>query len=1131
MTLDRFGLLDGEEERDALLARLRDFNHTASDYPRTSIQAVFSERARETPDACAARQEDRSITYRALDRASNRLARLLRRHGVGGGGFVGVMLDDAVDLSTALLGTLKAGGAYVPLDHDAPYDRLRHALDDTAAPVLIADRTQIRRLNRLQWDCPALAAILCIDSRDIHAEIEPGGEKMRRDVWDYVGQTMFDDISGGGWQSSYTGEWLSREVMDDYGDNIRGKLAPLVTPGTRVLEIGCASGISMFRLAPLVAEYVGTDLSPEILARTAREAKARGATNVRLQALPAHDVDQVDGGPFDVAIVNSVLQCFSGHNYLRDVLRKAIARLADTGVVFLGNVFDQDLKDTFLDELQAFQRAHAGQGYRTKTDYSEELFLNRAFLDDLRHDFPEIVSIEISPLTGTHESELSRFSFDALLRIDKRAASAALPPRHRAQLDARDIDAESDAEIESAGGPASLAYAIYTSGTTGRPKGVLVEHRSVVRLVVRPNYVRLGPETRILMTGALAFDASTFEIWGALLNGGTLFRPPAMTVLDPEAVAARIREWRITTMWLTASLFNQLVDSDVGMFTGMRQVLTGGERLSPAHVAAFHRSHPDITLINGYGPTENTTFTTCHVIRDVPDGDVPIGRPISGTQVLILDPSGQPVPVGTPGEICAAGDGLARGYLNDAVLTADRFVPHPLEPGARVYKTGDRGRWNERGEVEFLGRLDEQVKIRGYRIEPAEIERAIRATPGVADTVVVATTPDGAGDPRELVAYVSGPVDMTALRAALKAQLPDYMVPAHLIALERLPLTANGKVDRRALPKPKRNGGAAGRGVAPANETERALLDIWAEVLETRDIGVTDNFFDFGGHSLKVTKLVSRVQQRLGARAPLAAVFRQPTVRGLAAYLLDSAQYGVSLADDAMVVLGGEAGAPPLFALPPGTGDVLGYIPLAARLPGWRLHAFNFIEADSRLSDYAGMIMDADEGPHVLFGYSSGGNLAFHVAGELERRGRTVSDIVMVDSGRTMSPYPYVEETVLQVAHDFLEHESVQPYCTTPVLRDKAIRKIVGFYRFLSSTADTHTVRANIHVLLCENARMEGVHEGRLITSIPRWQDATSGTFALHQGAGDHNHMLFEPALTANVDVLRSILAGTSRSG
>lgn len=690
----------------------------------------------------------------------------------------------------------------------------------------------------------------------------------------------------------------------------------------------------------------------------------------------------------------------------------------------------------------------------------------------------------------------------------------------------RDLPAE--AALAERAGPTRLAYVMYTSGTSGRPKGVMVNHRGILRLVINTNYVPFDATTRVLMTCSVAFDVSVFEIWGALLNGGLLLRPGKAAILDPVQIRRLIHEHGITTMWFTSSLFNYLVEADVTTFAGLRYLLAGGERLSPSHIERVRVAHSGLTLINGYGPTENTTFTTAHTI-DRAYEDIPIGAPIANTQVLILDAFGGLAPPGVVGEIAAAGDGLARGYLHQPALTADRFRPHPLRKGERIYLTGDLGRWMAEGLVEYLGRRDAQVKIRGHRVELGEVEARLKACPGVENAAVVVVA-DGAD--RALAAYVTGRMaNGSALRDQLRGDLPPYMVPQSITVLEHLPITTNGKLDVAALPAPDLAGQSASRSGEPCEtETEMALEAIWREVIDAEVIGATDSFFDLGGHSLNLAKLVSLVHQRLGIDLPLSMVFRSPTVREMARDLVDIARHGTTLADETLVRLGGPPDAPMVFALPPGTGDVLSYVPLAQRWPGFRLMAFNFIEADSRISDYADLIAaEQPSGPLVLLGYSAGGNLAFHVAAELERRGRPVANVVMIDSGRIVEPYPYLEDAVRQAAAGFLTHPAIQPYCATPVLRDKVTRKIAGFYRFLSSITDHHTIRANIDVVLSTDATMEHHHEGRLIAAIPAWVSATQGTFRMHRGEGTHNEMLIEPALKANAQQLGTILAAAFR--
>ena len=429
----------------------------------------------------------------------------------------------------------------------------------------------------------------------------------------------------------------------------------------------------------------------------------------------------------------------------------------------------------------------------------------------------------------------------------------------------------------------SLAYVIYTSGSTGRPKGTAVEQGSVVRLVSNTNYIELGPEEVFLQFAPISFDASTLEIWGPLLNGAKLVVAPAGR-LSLEELAALIKERGITTLWLTAALFHQMVDSHREALRGVKQLLAGGEALSVPHVRRFLEGIGKNRLINGYGPTENTTFTCCHVMTaDTCIGHtVPIGRPIANTRVYILDSHLNPAPVGVVGELYAGGAGLARGYLNQPELTQEKFVPDPFTPGERLYRTGDLVRYTPEGVIEFVGRIDSQVKVRGYRIELGEIEAVLGSHPAVKETVVLARE-DTPGDKR-LVAYVVGEASAAELKEHLASRLPSYMLPAAFVTLEKLPLTPNDKVDRKALPAPERTGLEAGY-VAPRNATEEILAGIWAEVLKVERVGIHDNFFELGGHSLLATQVVSRINQKFNLSIPLRVIFEESTLAGIASYI------------------------------------------------------------------------------------------------------------------------------------------------------------------------------------------------------------------------------------------------------
>ncbi|MHA7629651.1 non-ribosomal peptide synthase/polyketide synthase [Corallococcus sp. M7] len=435
----------------------------------------------------------------------------------------------------------------------------------------------------------------------------------------------------------------------------------------------------------------------------------------------------------------------------------------------------------------------------------------------------------------------------------------------------------------------SLAYVMFTSGSTGRPKGVSVPHRGITRLVLGSTFMHFGPDEVWLQIAPIAFDASTLELWGALLHGGKLVLAPPHA-LSLEELADQLRRHRVTALFITTALFEQMVLHQGEALANVRQVLTGGDVMPWSRLRDhLPRLAEGATLFHAYGPTENTTFsTTLPLHRDTRvEGPVPIGRPIPNSTAYVFDAHLHPVPVGVAGEVYVGGPGLAWGYLHRPDLTAERFVPHPFAttPGERLYRTGDKARWLEDGTLDFLGRVDFQVKVRGFRIELGEIESALRAFPGVNEAIVVAR---GADADKRLIGYLTAheghALDMEALRVHLRQRLPEYMVPASLLVLDALPLNANGKVDRKALPEPGDAPRAASY-VAPRTATETQLATLFAEVLRVERVGLQDDFFALGGHSLLATQLVSRVRAAFGVELPLRALFGAPTVEALAPLL------------------------------------------------------------------------------------------------------------------------------------------------------------------------------------------------------------------------------------------------------
>jgi len=480
------------------------------------------------------------------------------------------------------------------------------------------------------------------------------------------------------------------------------------------------------------------------------------------------------------------------------------------------------------------------------------------------------------------------------LVLSQASTSEKLKPFHE-QITELSLDREAGSwdespenlEVELSGD--DLAYVMYTSGSTGNPKGVMIPHRGIVRLVRNTNYCDFGPDQTFLLMAPISFDASTFEVWGPLLSGGRLaIMPPGTPALNE--IGSAIRRHGITTLWLTAGLFHLMVDSRPEDLRSLRQLVAGGDVLSPTHVRNALSVLQEGVVINGYGPTESTTFACCCRMAKGYEinGSVPIGQPISNTSVYVLDERLQPLPPGVPGELFIGGAGLALGYLNQPELTRERFIPHPFsgEPSARLYRTGDRARLRSDRNIEFLGRVDNQVKISGHRIELEEIEATLRLHVQVRQAVVVAA--EDSGGQKRLFAYLlpsdRGCLNAEELKRFLADRLPSFMIPSAFAEVDQFPLSPNGKVDRIALALTRRADPSKQRPSSRGTDLEEAIARTWSKVLD-RVVGLDDNFFDLGGDSLQLIEVHSELQENLGLELSMMDLFEFTTVRTLASRL------------------------------------------------------------------------------------------------------------------------------------------------------------------------------------------------------------------------------------------------------
>jgi amino acid adenylation domain-containing protein len=679
------------------------------------------------------------------------------------------------------------------------------------------------------------------------------------------------------------------------------------------------------------------------------------------------------------------------------------------------------------------------------------------------------------------------------------------------------------------------AYVMFTSGSTGVPKAVYAPHRAVTRLVCGVEYVRLDAETRVLQLAPLSFDASTLEIWGPLLNGGTVVVHPQdlPALVDLGHTMAR---HGVTTAWLTASLFNRVIDTAPEILRPLRQVLTGGEALSVPHVVRALAALPETTIVNGYGPTETTTFATTLTIPRTYDPSsvrVPIGTPIPHTQVYVLDAHRDLQPIGVAGEIHIGGDGLGR--LADAELEAAAFVPDPFSVGAaaRLYRTGDRGRLLADGTFEFIERLDRQVKIHGHRIEPGEIEAVLGRHPDVREVAVLATT-DAAGE-RRLVAYVvlaaaTAPAAAASdVRAFAARRLPDYMVPASIVLVPALPLSMTGKVDARALA----HLGAAPSAhrsppVAPRTPLEAIVAGIWTPVLRVESPGVEDNFFEAGGHSLLALRLIHELNLALGLELPVRLIFEDPTIAGIARAIEGelAKQFGREKRYEPLVPLKPGGDRLPFFLVPGGGGgeaELIIYAGLARYLdphqPFFGLRARGVDElvdphesVEAMAAEYVREIRRVQPaGPYVIGGSCVGGIVALEMAQQLRRARQEVRALILIDSTMprwsrfirdqwdvwSHRPRPGAEAAhgggALAVARHWWQ------WLVTPIAQQRAARRRVRIRWMYLARLIAYEPMPYEGPMILLRAMNRGVED-----PARRWRAIAAGPFEVHDIPGDH---------------------------
>jgi amino acid adenylation domain-containing protein len=885
---------------------LNDWNDTRQTFRQEfCIHELFELQAAKNPNATAVVFEDEQVSYEELNRHANRLAHQLRELGVGPEMRVGVLMERSLEMVLAVLGVLKAGGAYVPLDPSWPLERLRWIASSLGTGCLLTEYAQLRAVHELQWKLPHLTDVICLDVETQRPRAETLNESVVRSFWDHIAEQSVDEVTAGGFISSYTGQPFAESEVREYVERVAELAEPFLGAGRRVLEVGCGSGLIMFELASRTGLYVGLDPSDATQTQNLRRVAEKGCDRIKLATGFADEIDTMfEPESFDLIVMASTAQFFPGQNYFEAVLEKSLKLLAPGGTILLCDIMDARRKQEFGESLQEFQRLNPQA--RTRTQLDGELYFDEAYFFDLKATLRDLCDVQTLHREQGFGNELG-YRFDVILRKEDGRECAqdkcSMQPSKRLWTNWH-LRALPESNPSTTVASANVAYIIFTSGSTGQPKGVMVQHRSVINLIEWVNTTfKIGTGDRLLFVTSLTFDLSVYDIFGTLAAGATIHVASRADLREPRRLARMLQQQPVT-FWDSAPVALQQLppyfSNEPRPFSNetrqnaeepLRLVFLSGDwiplRLPDEVRAAF----PKAQVVSLGGATEASVWSNFFPVGAIEPhwASIPYGKPLQNARYHILDARLNPVPVGVPGDLYIGGECLALGYT-DALLTAERFIPDPfsVEGGARLYTTGDRARYHADGNIEFLGRHDQQVKIRGYRIELGELEAALAANRAVREAVVIVRE-DVPGEKR-LVGYVvpkQQPAPTTSeLHSFLKEKLPAYMLPSAFVMLDALPLTTNGKLDRRALPAPDASRPAlAASYLAPTTELERGIAEIWQDVLRVDGVGMHDNFFELGGHSLLLVQMHGRLNETLRQELSIIELFKYPTIASLAAHL------------------------------------------------------------------------------------------------------------------------------------------------------------------------------------------------------------------------------------------------------
>lgn len=896
MPLFAIPLLHGANRKEIL--RLGKGTSTTHQDTAHSFLARILEQGTIKPNAIALTDPTGSITYRELIAQSRRLAdRIQSVTNADESPSALLLLEKNRNVLYAILACLLAGVTFIPVAPHTPRKRLHAIIHTSHAQFILTETSFFSSADRLLYESTTLSKAFVLDANDIESVASSApSDLMDESLWNFFAEKEDTAIGASGWVSSYTGQSFTPLEMREYVSNAVSKILCHLHPGATLVELGCGSALTTFELAPHTVKYTACDLSDVIIRRNRGVAASLGLSHLEFAVAAAHEGNFLSQeNTIDAVIINSVVHCFPNYSYLRAVLARAVFAVKEGGFVFLGDLLNLDLKEDFVGSLFEFKERNRDKNYLTKTDWETDLFMNPEILNALVENLGADIRVDCSSKVYTQENEITKYRFDAVLHVvskQKRNPLVEKSGQGKKMLEAYRgwMEAHHDFPYTLLNcSPAAPAYILFTSGSTGQPKGVAVSNANLNNYLTWAQHYYAPDSEQISMPffTSLAFDLTITSIFLPLLTGGTVFACPG----EFDAALERLCAIPDALVMKGTPKQIQLILEREELKAAITCFILGGEALPAQLCRQIFERFPDARIVNEYGPTEATVGTialdvTC---RELEQGwtHLPIGRPIDNTTVYIVNDQGEPVPPFGIGEIALAGESVALGYLGDTILTRQKFqansIEH-LEPGL-LYRTGDLGQLLPSGIFLCFGRKDQMVKVRGFRIELEEIESHLRRVPGIR-AAAACVYKDPMTQTEQLYAYIEADfaIDLEHLREFLARELPEYLIPTFIERLERIPLTANGKLDRKSLPSPEslRQNRANTNGRSPSTNEEKVLLAIWRDLLGEHVNDVRADFFSLGGDSIKALRLLSAARTH-GLTLAISDIFEKRTIEYLAA--------------------------------------------------------------------------------------------------------------------------------------------------------------------------------------------------------------------------------------------------------